>query len=340
MSYTILASALVALVFTYIATKYLIRYFKFIKLVTTDVHKRNAPLVPHSGGIPLMVGFIGGLLTYIFLNVFLFKNEMILADMFAAITSIFIIAFVGLLDDLNSTQTKVRGFIEGKRGLKRWQKPLLTLFAAFPLMAIMAGSSQVYLPLIGSVEFGIFYPLLFVPLAVVISSNAINMLGGFNGLEAGMGIVYTLSLGIFSLMIGNELATIIFLTAFAALLGFSRFNFTPAKILAGDSLTYVLGAIVAVGAIVGNMERAVLLTMIPFIIQAVLKFWSLKKIGRFASDLGVLERDGTISSKYGNKIYSWTHLIMRIGRFTEVQIVAIMMGIQVVFSILPFIGVF
>jgi UDP-N-acetylglucosamine--dolichyl-phosphate N-acetylglucosaminephosphotransferase len=166
------------------------------------------------------------------------------------------------------------------------------------------------------------------------------MLGGFNGLEAGMGIIYTLSLGTFSFMIGNELATIIFFTAFAALLGFSRFNFAPAKILAGDSLTYVLGAIVAVGAIIGNMERAVLITMTPFIIQAILKFWSLKRMGRFASDLGVLERDGTISSKYGNKIYSWTHLIMRIGRFTETQIVAIMMGIQIVFSFLPFIGTF
>jgi UDP-N-acetylglucosamine--dolichyl-phosphate N-acetylglucosaminephosphotransferase len=340
MTYTVLVSALIALVVTYFATQYAIRYFRFVKLVTTDVHKKGKPLVPHSAGIPVMVGLVGGILVYIFLNVFLFGNQAILANMFAAITSILIIALVGFLDDLNATQVKVRGFVEGKRGLKRWQKPLLTLFAAVPLMAIMAGTSQVYLPLVGGVDLGILYPLLFVPLAVVIASNAINMLGGFNGLEAGMGLVYTFSLGLFAFTRGNELAAVIFFTAFAALLGLARFNFPPAKILSGDSLTYVLGAIIAVGAIIGNMERAVILTMIPFIIQAGMKFYSLKKLGRFASDLGVLERDGTISSKYGKKVYSWTHLFTKSGRFTEIQIVAMMMAIQAVFSALPFLGVF
>lgn len=340
MSYTILASAIIALVVTYFVTKYAIRYFRFVRLVTTDVHKKGKPLVPHSAGIPVTVGLVSGLFVYIFLNVFLFQNEAILASMFAAITSIFIIALVGFLDDLNSTQVKVRGFIEGKRGLKRWQKPLLTLFAAVPLMAIMAGTSEVFLPFIGGVDLGILYPLLFVPLAVVVASNAINMLGGFNGLEAGMGMVYTFSLGLFAITRGSELAAVLFFTAFAALLALSRFNFPPARILSGDSLTYVLGAIIAVGAILGNMERAVILTMIPFIIQASLKFWSLKRLGRFASDLGVLERNGKISSKYGNKIYSWTHVLTQGGRFTELQIVLIMMAIQAVFSVLPFLGVF
>lgn len=337
---SILISALVSLVITYVATSYAIRYFKFVKLVTTDVHKKGKPLVPYSAGIPLMAGLVAGLLVYIFINVFIFKNGIVLANIFAAITSIFIIAFVGLLDDMNSVQIKVRGFIEGKRGLKRWQKPLLTLFAAFPLIAILAGDTNVVLPIIGTIELGILYPLLVVPLAVVVASNMINMLGGFNGIEVGMGLVYTFSLGLFSFLNGSEFGTILFFTAFAGLLGLARYNFPPAKILPGDSLTYLLGAVIAVGAVIGNMERAVLLTMIPFIVQAALKFWSLKRTGHFASDLGVLQKDGAIASRYGNKIYSWTHLIMRSGRFTEIQIVAIMMAIQAAFSALPFLGIF
>ncbi len=340
MTYEILVSAFISLVVTYVATKYAIKYFKFVKLVTTDVHKKNKPLVPYSAGIPLTVGLVSGLLLYIFLNVFIFNNQTVLANLFAVITSIFIIAFVGLLDDLNSVQVKVRGFIEGKKGLKRWQKPLLTLFAAFPLMAIMAGTTQIFLPIVGNVELGILYPFLIVPIAIVVASNAVNMLGGFNGLEVGMGLIYTFSLGVFSLTKGSELAAVLFFTAFASLLGLARYNFPPAKLLSGDSLTYVLGAILAVGAIIGNMERAVLLTMIPFIIQAALKFWSLKKTGHFASDLGILQKDGTIASRYGSKVYSWTHLIMKSGRFTEIKIVAIMMGVQVIFSALPFLGVF
>lgn len=340
MSYTILVSALIALVVTYFATKYAIRYFRFVGLVSTDVHKKGKPLVPSSAGIPLMAGIVAGLLTYIFVKVFLYGEQPGLADIFASITSIFIIAFVGFLDDLNSVQVKFGGHIEGKKGLKRWQKPLLTLFAAFPLIAVMAGATSVYLPIIGGVDLGLLYPFLIIPAAIIIASNAVNMLGGFNGLEGGMGLVYTFSLGMFALLKGNELAATIFLVCFAGLLGLIRFNFAPARILSGDSLTYLLGAIIAVGAIVGNMEKAVLLTMIPFIVQAALKFWSLKKTGHFASDLGVLQKDGTIASKYGNKIYSWTHLVMRSGKFTEVQIVLLMMGVQGIFSMLPFLGIF
>jgi UDP-N-acetylglucosamine--dolichyl-phosphate N-acetylglucosaminephosphotransferase len=234
----------------------------------------------------------------------------------------------------------VRGFVEGKRGLKRWQKPVLTLLAAFPLMAIMAGTTDIFLPVVGGVELGLLYPFLIVPAAIVIASNAINMLGGFNGLEVGMGLVYTFSLGLFAVLNDAGLASVLFFITFGALVGLARWNFSPARILSGDSLTYMLGAVLAVGAILGNMEKAVLLTMIPFFIQAALKFWSLKKTGHFASDLGVLQKDGTIISKYGSSVYSWTHIITRTGRFTEMQLVLIMIAVQVAFSSLPFLGIF
>jgi len=337
---TIVVPIIVSLVVTYFATKYGIRYFRFIGLLTTDVHKPKRPLVPYSAGIPLLGGVLCGLLVYVFMNVFVFGVNSELAHIFAGITSMFIIALVGLFDDLNSVQVKVDGFVEGKRGLKRWQKPLLTLLAALPLMAIMAGTDHVSLPIIGNVELGLLYPFLIVPAAIVIASNAVNMLGGFNGLEVGMGMVYTFSLGVFALVNGATLAAVLFLTTFGALVGLARYNFPPAKILSGDSLTYLLGAVLAVGAIIGNMEKAVLLTMLPFVIQAALKFWSLKSTGSFASDLGSLQKDGTIKSRYGDKIYSWTHLVMRAGRFTEVQIVLIMMAIQAAFSTLPFLGIF
>lgn len=339
MTYSAILSALVAFAITYFATKYAIRYFRFVGLVTTDVHKKNKPLVPYSAGVPLMIGLSVGLLVYIFINVFVYGDVGSMTNLFAAITSIFLIGFVGLLDDLNSVQVKVKGFVEGKKGLKRWQKPLMTLLAALPMMAIMAGTTNVYLPVVGNVELGILYPLLIVPAAVLIASNAINMLGGFNGLELCMALVYTLSLGVFALMSGSEVASIIFFTAFAALLGVARFNLPPAKILSGDSFTYILGAVIAVGAIIGNMERAVLITMIPFVVQAALKFYSHRKLGSFASDLGILQKDGTIVSKYGKNVYSWTHVFTRSGRYTEAQIVAMMMAVQIVFSLIPFLNV-
>ena len=123
---------------------------------------------------------------------------------------------------------------------------------------------------------------------------------------------------------------------FTSLIAFLRYNRYPAKILPGDSLTYLLGSIVATGVVVGNMERAGMIIMIPFILQGILKFYSLFKMKKFASDLGILQKDGSIKSKYGKKIYSLTHIVMNLGRFSEKQIAIILICVQIIFSMLIF----
>lgn len=333
----ILIASIASFIVTFLATPYIIRYFRFVRIVTTDVHKKNEPLIPNSAGVPLVVGILAGILTYVFLTVFIAKNGTSLVEIFAAATSIFIIMFSGFIDDINSAQMKIAGHPEGKRGLKRWQKVLLTIPAAIPLMAILAGGSVMNIPLLGPINFGIFYSLLIVPFAVVVSANIINMLGGFNGLEVGMGLIYTFSLGLFAYTHNSTVASLLFFSTFASLLAIFKFNFYPAKILPGDSLTYALGAVVAAGAIIGRVQRATILTMIPFLIQGFLKFYSRYKMGRYASDLGILQKDGTIKPKY-DKVYSWTHLVMRLGNMTERKLVLIMMGVQLIFSILPFLN--
>jgi UDP-N-acetylglucosamine--dolichyl-phosphate N-acetylglucosaminephosphotransferase len=334
-----LISILAAFLVTLIITPYAIRYFKFVGLVTTDIHKRGRKLVPYPAGIPIMVGILGGLLVFVFSNVFLTGTSIELVSIFAGMASILIVAFSGLLDDINSVQIREGKYTTGKRGLKAWQKPLLTIPAAFPLMAIMAGDTQMVLPLIGAVDFGLLYPLLIIPIGVLGASNMVNMLGGFNFMQIGMGIIVTGALGLFALTQGSTVAAIILLSGTAALLGAARFNMFPAKILSGDTDPYIIGALIAVGTIVGNIERAALIIAIPFIIQAALKFYSKYKLGQFASDTGVLQKDGSIKSRYGNSIFSWTHLIMRMGRMTERRIVAVMLLIQAFFASLIFLSI-
>src|SRR3989338_3339914 len=151
-----------------------------------------------------------------------------------------------------------------------------------------------------------------------------------------MGALYTLGLGLYALTHGNNIATIIFFSTFFSLLPFLKYNWYPAKILPGDSLTYLLGAIVAVGVIMGNMERVGVIVMIPFIIQGILKFYSIIRLKVFASDLGNLQPDGTIKSKYAG-IYSLTHIIMKMGNFKEEQVTLILMLTQACFAALPFV---
>lgn len=327
-----IASFVVAFFTSFSLTPFFIKYFKRVGIVTRDLHKRKKPFVANSAGIPLIVGIIAGLFTWIFFQTFFYHSYKVVASVFAGLTSILLIGFSGFLDDINASQVRVGKYVEGKAGLKRWQKPLLTLPAAVPLMVVMAGNSTMSIPFIGSINFGILYPLVLVPIGVVGAANMVNMLDGFNGLDTGMGLVYTLSLGLFAWFHGSMVAAVIFLSTFAALLGLYRYNFYPAKILSGDSCTYALGAVIAVGAILGNMEKAAIVASIPFFVQAMLKFYSYFKLGHFASDLGVLQKDGTIKPKY-RQIYSLTHVFMRVGK-TEKAIVLLGMLTEVVFALL------
>jgi UDP-N-acetylglucosamine--dolichyl-phosphate N-acetylglucosaminephosphotransferase len=207
--------------------------------------------------------------------------------------------------------------------------------AVIPLMVINAGVTSMNIPLFGVIEFGLFYPLLLVPIGIIGCANMVNLLGGFNGLESSLGIIYTLSLGLFSFYVGETISGIILLSTTASLLAFLIFNYYPAKIFPGDSLTYLLGGIVAVCTILANMEKFALITMSLFIIEGVLKARSLINIKKFASSLGVLDKKtGLLKSKY-DKIYSLTHLAMGKNGSTEQQVVIKLTILQIIIAIIP-----
>ncbi|MBU1203725.1 MAG: hypothetical protein KKG60_01510 [Nanoarchaeota archaeon] len=307
----------------YILTPWLIRYLRKIKLVVKDQNKKDKPLVPLSGGVAVLAGICAGLMLYIFIRTFFYNDQTPALDIFAATTSIILITFIGFIDDLLIKRNK-----DHSTGLKQWQKPLLTLAAAVPLMVIGTGTPVMAIPLIGKVNFGLIFPLVLVPLGVIGAANMVNMLAGFNGLETGLGIIYTATLGIYAYMNNRYEAAVICLVAFASLMAFYKFNKFPAKILPGDSLTYLLGAVIICAAIIGNIEKAAIIVSIPFFIEFILKSRS-----KFKADSFGKYKDGKIVSKYG-KIYSITHLFTRTGRYNEKQVTYFIFAIEMVFCIL------
>src|SRR3989344_5867532 len=83
-----------------------IRYLRKIDLVVKDMNKEDKPLVPISGGLVVMAGVFIGLMLFIFFETFFpnfstgllnTKNSNLL---FAAVTSIIMISFIGFIDDL------------------------------------------------------------------------------------------------------------------------------------------------------------------------------------------------------------------------------------------------
>ena len=168
----------------------------------------------------------------------------------------------------------------------------MTLPIAIPLMVVNAGQHSMSIPFLGSIEFGWIYPLILIPLAVMGTTNGYNILAGYNGLEAGLGIVIFSALSIISLITGQLWLALIGGIIVFALLGFFIFNKYPSKIFPGDSLTYSLGALMACFAIFGNMEKLALILFIPFIAEGFLKLRSKLK----AENFGIPNKDNSLES--------------------------------------------
>ncbi len=335
MSTTLYISIFVSFIITYILLPRFIEFLRLTGIFGFDIQKATKPKIPEMAGPVILTGFLTGIFLFIWIRVFLYGTAENLIELLAAISTILIITIIGIFDDLGrliKTNIPKDKFGNIKRlGLKKWQKPLFTLPAAIPLMAIMAGDSTILLPLFGTIDVGILFPLLFVPIGVVGASNAINMLAGLNGLEAGMSIVLLSSMGLYAFVNNQIAAAAIAFTMVAALFAFLRLNWYPAKILPGDSLLYCIGATIAAVAVIGNIEKFALIAFIPWFIELLLK----SRTGFKAETFGMLQKDGTLSSPY-KKVYSLTHVIMKSGRFRESQIVMILIFIELVFCLAAF----
>jgi UDP-N-acetylglucosamine--dolichyl-phosphate N-acetylglucosaminephosphotransferase len=317
----------------WILTPYTKRFLQRTWILGIDQQKKEKPRIATSGGIVVISGILAGGFCYIGAVTFFTHTAINLLSLLAAYCSILIIMIVGFLDDVNIRvePSNDKGMSEHRVGLKQWQKPLLVIPAAIPLMAISAGVTEMTLPILGVIDLGIIYPIFLIPIAVVCVSNATNMLAGMNGLEAGLGFVSHLALGFYALYFNRmEAAVLAFTTAFS-LLAFLRWNWYPAKFLPGDSLTYLIGATFVSTVIIGNMEKFGIIIFTPWVIESFLKLRS--KFG--ARSLGVLQKDGTLKAPY-EKIYSLTHVLMKSSKLKEKQISGIIITCQAILCLVTF----
>ncbi len=336
---TIVVPAVIAFAATIITTKFLMSYFREVGIVAKDYNKKKPLILPTSGGVALSFGLIVGILSYTFGGSFIFTPILSIPYLLAASLSIVLIAFVGLIDDLNVKVVEVEstGRHDIRKGLKQWQKPLLTAIGALPLMAINAGIGVVTLPFIGHVSLGLIYPVVILPLAVIFVANAFNLLGGFDGLQSGMAIVASLGFLLYFLAYGNHLAgsnigLLLSTLLLASLLAFFPFTKYRAKILPGDSLTYAVGASFIVIMVMGNAEAFGIIIFMPWIIEFLLHIRKRFKV----SDLGLLQPDGTLKAPYGKKIYSLTHLMMNIKPMKEWEVSVYLSVLEILFVLLAF----
>ncbi len=172
------------------------------------------------------------------------------------------------------------------------------------------------------------------PIGIVGAANAFNMIAGFNGLEAGMGVILLFSMGTAAYLLGKPWVGVLALLMTAALLAFLVYNKYPAKVFPGDTLTYSVGAFIACIAILGNMERLAILLYALYYLD-----FALSLRGRFKVEaFGVVDEKGCLKEPR-QKLYHLTHLAMRVlrslkGSAREHEVVLLIWVMQVIVSIL------
>jgi len=325
----LLLSLAISFFLVFFTLPFWIRKAKVVGLVWEDMNKPGHPKnVAGSGGIVVVIAFVVGVLYYVAVRTFIIKDPNgINLEIFSLLSVILILTIVGIIDDLFGWRSK---------GLSKRSRIFLAFVASIPLVVINAGNSTMSVPFFGNVSFGILYPLILIPIGIAGATTTYNFLAGFNGLEAGQGILILGFLSYVAYITGSPWLALIGLIMVAALIGFLYYNKYPAKVFPGDSLTWSIGALIAGMAILGNFEKIAIFVFIPYILETILKVSGKLVKQSFAKPL----KDGTLELKY-KKIYGLEHLAVYIlkrlkpsKKVYEKDVVYLIHGFQFVIIIL------
>jgi len=315
---------------TIFLTKKWIKSAKAANLLGKDMNKHDYPLIPRSGGLVVSIVICFSLLIYIFLKTFpiVGTQSTHVVEVFAISSTILLAGFIGFIDDV----------LGWKKGLSQLQKVLLTIPIALPLTVLNVDQSVIVLPLLGTLDLDLLYPLLVVPLGVIGSTNGFNLLAGYNGLETGMGLVIFAVFGFTGILVGKLWIAFIAFIVYACLLAFLAFNWYPAKVFPGNSFSYSIGALIATLAILGNMERIAIWLFIPYFLDIVLYFRArvIDKMGDVQA-FAKPNEDGSLEMPY-EKIYDTTHLALWVlkrvkAKVYERDVVLFVIGFQVLVAV-------
>ena len=216
-----------------------------------DQHKAGKPLVPNGLGVLYVLFTTVYLFSVYFLGIINTSNGVSAPLTLAA--CILFGGFMGLLDDWIDLKWRYKAFMPLIAAL-----PLVYLARELPLR------TSISLPLVGVIEFSSYYYFIIIPLVVMIVTNTVNQLGGFNGLETVCPAIILLGLmalsqSYFILMLGPLILWLIL-----AVLNFQG------KIFVGNTGSFAIGMTIASFAVITDLKLSLVISILPFVFNSAL----------------------------------------------------------------------
>ena len=248
-------SCVVAFLVVFLTTPPLIKFLEKRNLSVKDVNKKGNVLIVRPGGPSIIAGIIA---SEIVLYAFLQMNE--------------ILAIL-----ITTSAAFVIGYVDDRKVMGGWFKPVALAFAAIPIIALGTYDTNLAFPLFGTVQIPALYLALMV-FMIPITGNTINSIDVLNGVASGFMTIAGFSLSICLLIVQNyEIAMISLPLAFVSL-AFYKYHKIPSKIFPGDSGALTLGAMYGAIAIVGGVEIIAAVALLPAIINSFLFLSSVRRI--------------------------------------------------------------
>ena len=207
-----------------------------------DNHKPNRPLVPNGLGVIYVLASV----TYLFLlYYFQVSPALTLAG------CILFGGFMGLLDDWMDLRWRYKAFFPLIAAL-----PLISLATTLRLRTFMT------FPILGAIDFGVYYYFIIIPLIVTIATNTVNQLGGLNGLETICPAIVIIGL----MAISGSNAILLYVPLIVWLF-LAFFNFRG-KIFVGNTGSFAIGMTLAAFAIISDLKTTLVISLLPYIFNS------------------------------------------------------------------------
>ena len=248
-------SCIVAFLTVYFTTPYLIKFLQKRNLAVKDMNKKDHVMIVRPGGPSIIAGIVASeLILYGFLQI----NE---------ILAIIITSFIAF----------VIGYVDDRKVMGGWFKPIALILASTPIIIFGAYDSNLSFPLFGTVQIPALYLGLII-FMIPITGNTINSIDVLNGVASGFMIIASFSLSIALFILQNYEIAIASLPLGFISLAFYKYHKIPSKIFPGDSGALALGAMYGAIAIVGHVEIIAAVALLPAIINSFLFLSSMKRI--------------------------------------------------------------
>ena len=218
-----------------------------------DQHKEGKPLVPNGLGVVFVLFTTVYLFLLYFLGIVKAVNG-VSAPLTLAICILFG-GFMGLLDDWMDLKWRYKAF--------------MPLIAALPLVYLAQQYSlrtSIMLPFVGMVDFYIGYYFVIIPLIVMVVTNAVNQLGGLNGLETVCPAIILIGLLGTSELLGQPYFTMMFGPLIFWLV-LAIFN-VRGKIFVGNSGSFAIGMTIASFSIITDLKASLLISILPYVFNS------------------------------------------------------------------------